>query len=303
MVDAVITWVDGDDPKHIKKKNRYINNPNIPDKYKVSTRWASKFELYYSVRLLRKNAPWLDNIYLITDDQKPDWLDTETQRVLNVTIVSHREIFTGFEEYLPTFNSCAIEAMMHRINDLKESFIYLNDDFFVIKKIQKEDYFKNGKLIWRGKFDDRRFTTRIKKRIGIEDKIGYVGFKKGQSKTKNSFKLAHAPYPCNKRELRKLMEGNNLIQGNVKYRFKNQENVFPHALLANVGFEKRFSKRGPKDWGYIHPELHGSKQIIDLLQNYKNKKKIKTVCIQSIDQMDKSTQKIIKTFLDELLKD
>ena len=34
---------------------------------------------------------------------------------------------------------------MHRIKGLSENFVSFNDDFFVLKKLKKEDFFKNGK--------------------------------------------------------------------------------------------------------------------------------------------------------------
>ena len=72
-------------------------------------------------------APWVRNIYLVTDDQVPDWLDTSCP---DVKVVSHREIFANQAD-LPTFNSHAIESQIHRIEGLSEHFLYLNDDFFV----------------------------------------------------------------------------------------------------------------------------------------------------------------------------
>jgi len=48
-------------------------------------------------------------------------------------------------ESLPTFNSHAIEANIHKIKGLADHFIYLNDDFFFSKDVKKEDFFlSNG---------------------------------------------------------------------------------------------------------------------------------------------------------------
>ena len=46
--------------------------------------------------------------------------------------------------YLPTFSSHAIELNVHRIKGLAEQFVYFNDDIIILKKLRKEDYFKNG---------------------------------------------------------------------------------------------------------------------------------------------------------------
>ena len=37
---------------------------------------------------------------------------------------------------LPTFNSQAIETMLHRIPGLRSPFIYLNDDFFIGQRLR-----------------------------------------------------------------------------------------------------------------------------------------------------------------------
>ena len=49
--------------------------------------------------------------------------------------VTHRELFEGFEDNLPTFNSLAIETLLWRIPDLAEQFLYFNDDVFLTAPI------------------------------------------------------------------------------------------------------------------------------------------------------------------------
>lgn len=52
------------------------------------------------------------NIYLVTADQTPDWLNTDHPRL---KVVSHKEIFSE-PTSLPTFNSHAIESQLHHID-------------------------------------------------------------------------------------------------------------------------------------------------------------------------------------------
>src|SRR6056297_3254104 len=150
MTDAIITWVDGNDPEHRRKRNYYLrkekgegisHEPNAA----LSTRFNECGELYYNILLIRKNAPWIDRIYLITDNQRPQWLtETEVDR-LGVEIVDHQVIFNGFEEFLPTFNTMSINTMFHRIPGLNPEFLYLNDDIFILRPVVKDDYFENGR--------------------------------------------------------------------------------------------------------------------------------------------------------------
>ena len=54
-------------------------------------------------------------------------------------MVPHSEIFRPDlkrKGALPTFNSCAIESQLHRIPGLAECYLYLNDDFFLLRPLQ-----------------------------------------------------------------------------------------------------------------------------------------------------------------------
>ena len=55
-----------------------------------AARFLSRDELRYSLRSLHMYAPWVRNIFLVTDDQMPAWLDTEHP---GIQVVGHREIF------------------------------------------------------------------------------------------------------------------------------------------------------------------------------------------------------------------
>src|SRR5699024_11364528 len=46
--------------------------------------------------------------------------------------------------YLPTFSTRPIEFNFHRIEGLTEHFVYFNDDMFITKRVEKDDFFKNG---------------------------------------------------------------------------------------------------------------------------------------------------------------
>ena len=69
-----------------------------------------------------------------------------------VKVVDHKEIFKGYEKYLPTFNIRSIDAVLHRIEDLSETFVYFNDDVFLINKIREEDWFVKNKAVLMGKW-------------------------------------------------------------------------------------------------------------------------------------------------------
>lgn len=97
-------------------------------------------ELIIALALLRKNAPWLGKIFILTArPQVPRGLPNFASPPA-VVVVHHDEI--GFTE--PTFNSLAIETSLHRIPGLKERFVYLNDDFFIRRPVYPSTFFANS---------------------------------------------------------------------------------------------------------------------------------------------------------------
>jgi hypothetical protein len=72
------------------------------------------------------------------ESQVPDYINTE-----KVKIVYHKDIIP--EKFLPTFNASTIEMFLHRIKDLKNHFLFFNDDTLLINACQEEDFFKDGK--------------------------------------------------------------------------------------------------------------------------------------------------------------
>jgi hypothetical protein len=137
-VDAVYTWVDGDDPRWRERMTAARDaHQTVRDDAVGPQRFTDRGELRHSLRSLAYFAPWLRRIYLVTDDQVPDWLDAAHPRV---TVISHREIF-GEAGRLPTFNSHAIESRLHHIPGLAEHFLYLNDDMFLGRPLAPTAFF------------------------------------------------------------------------------------------------------------------------------------------------------------------
>jgi hypothetical protein len=137
-VDVVYTWVDGDDRKWQVKKALTTKGSSIRSADNAQ-RYMSRDELRYSIRSIYKFAPWVRQIFIVTDGQSPAWL-RPTNRI---QVVDHREIFAR-PENLPVFNSHAIESQLHRIPDLSEHFLYLNDDMMLGSHVGKDTFFSKG---------------------------------------------------------------------------------------------------------------------------------------------------------------
>ena len=136
-IDFVLTWVDDTDPVWRKKKALYTGKMTTEGNTEVRYRdWDT---LKYWFRGVEKFAPWVRNVYFVTDNQKPEWLNIDHPKL---KWVKHTDFIP--DEYLPTFNSNAIEWNMHRIEELSDYFVYFNDDMFVIKETVPEDFFVDG---------------------------------------------------------------------------------------------------------------------------------------------------------------
>jgi hypothetical protein len=139
-VDVVYTWVDGNDPAWLARRGQYGDGGYHTESANPA-RYISRDELRYSLRALEQHAPWVRRIFLVTDQQRPQWLDTRHPRI---TVVDHTEIFDD-QQALPTFNSHAIESRLHHIDGLSEHFLYFNDDMFLGRPVTPQDFFlSNG---------------------------------------------------------------------------------------------------------------------------------------------------------------
>lgn len=135
-IDMVILWVDGNDKEWLKEKNKYLKI----DGDASENRFRDCDNLQYVFRGIDKYAPWVNKIFFITWGHIPKWLDTSNEKIV---VVKHEEFIP--KEYLPTFNSNVIELNLHRIEELSEKFILLNDDFFILKETKPTDFFIDGK--------------------------------------------------------------------------------------------------------------------------------------------------------------
>lgn len=160
-IDLVYLWVDGSDSAWRAKKAA-LSNLRVDDATDGAGRYADNDELRYSLRSVALYAPWIRNIFIVTDNQTPCWLDTSNPKV---HIIDHKDILPA--EALPTFNSTVIEHALHRIPGLAEHFLYANDDMFFNRPVSTEDFFTaDGRPIVRfNRRPLRRFTLMFKEKI------------------------------------------------------------------------------------------------------------------------------------------
>jgi len=139
------TWVDPTDLEWRKKRHAAVggtfgeygaSEPSSREGYFSDARRFNNGaypdgELCASLQLLQRNMPWIRHVWILTmRPQRPTCVHPRMR------VVHHDEV--GLPD---TFNSRSIETSVHRILGLSERFVYLNDDFYVVKPIPASAFF------------------------------------------------------------------------------------------------------------------------------------------------------------------
>ena len=205
-IDAVYTWVDGDDPAWQARKAETLDRlgRQPAGAAAADARFTSRDELRYSLRSIAMHTPWIRKVWLVTDDQTPEWLDTGHP---GIQVVSHREIF-GDRGTLPTFNSHAIESRLHHIDGLAEHFLYFNDDFFLGRPLLPSKFFASNGV---AQFFQSPTAVPMTP-VADDDDFNFAAAKNNRSLIKEAFghtlthAFLHAPYALRVSVLREIEE-------------------------------------------------------------------------------------------------
>ena len=310
-IDIVIAWVDGNDLELKKKRHKYLTGEDASDAVSA-TRFASNNEIYYNIASILKYVPFCRHIYVVADNQRPEFIDEFAAQGLciadKIRVVDHREIFRGFEEHLPTFNTRSIESMLWNIEGLSDYFIYLNDDFFFNAPAQVEDFLKAESLViyghWQNSFAlkaklkyrqlmSRQFGKPIQPKHMIAQMLGadVLGFKK-------FFEIHHYPHIADRHALKDyLLEHPQLLETQIKFKFRSVEQLNPISLMNHIKIQKQQAELKPDlELAYLKNQ-DSLNSFIAALHN----PEIKYGCIQSLDQLDSDAAKKISMAMQEKL--
>lgn len=138
QIDIVIPWVDGSDPEWQREFKKYRAQESGRDD-NSEIRYRDWDNMQYLFRGIEKFAPWVRKVHFITTGQKPKWLNLDAPKL---NFVRHEDFIP--KEWLPTFSVRPIELNLHRIEGLSEQFVYFNDDYFLLRPIKPERFFRNG---------------------------------------------------------------------------------------------------------------------------------------------------------------
>lgn len=314
-IDAVITWVDGADPAHAAKLNAYLRGVGaIPRGAASKARFHNSGEIDYCVMSLLKFAPWLRRIFIVTDNQIPEIFNKlkGTKFEGRVKIVDHKEIFSGYEEVLPTFNSSSILSMLWRIPGVSERFIFLNDDFFLIRHVKPEDFFRDDKVILRGKWcvlPERMMHNllfgwllkRFRKKKNFSFWAGQQLTARKVGFTKKYFRLPHVPHAWRVSTQRNYFEQNpDVLKENIKYRLRTNHQLIGESLAAHL---ELINDRAVVDNNLFNIQLKPTRQPlwrVKLKLWWANRNSSAAfACVQSIELAPQKTQELIMKWLDK----
>lgn len=321
-IDIVISWVDGSDPELTRKRNYYLERAQNVNLHETqATFYASNNEIKYCVLSILTFAPFVRNIYIITDGQDPQvHQEVESRfpgRSASIKIIDHREIFKGYEQYLPVFNNTSILTLIWRIEGLSDNFVYFNDDLFLIREMHPEDWFVDGKPVIRGQW----LMPPFKKIVSNAIKVLYNRYLKRNQKYKprlsfylrqrNTAKLlgfrsryffhCHYPHPINRKTVEEFYEANrDLFEKNCSSRFRSPDQFILTALLYHLEIKNGNNLIRKPNHVYLHP-VYSKKKIYDKINYSMKDSSRKTVCVQNLDLFDQETQEKVYYWMDGVL--
>ncbi|WP_201556096.1 capsular polysaccharide biosynthesis protein [Psychrobacter sp. 72-O-c] len=303
-LDIVIAWVDGDSPTLKLKREQYKETEDVASDAITSTRFASNNEIYYNIASIIKYVPFCRYIYIVTDQQQPKFIDEFVEQNIcskdKIRIIDHKDIFAGYEQFLPTFNTRSIETMLWNIPELSDYFIYMNDDFFFNQPATIEDFIKDKKIIINGHW---RKSSILQVKLKYRESLQKLSGKKVQPKhtvaqmlsakilgMNEFFEVHHYPHIVDRDILKNhLLNNPQLLSKQIKYKFRDVAQVNPITLMNHLKIQK--------DEACLKPEmpvnyLKNKSKVDDFILGLQQEP-IKYGCIQSLDLLDSNSyQKI-----------
>ncbi len=312
-IDAVVTWVDGSDPNHLAKRRARLNALGLCTVDASSTRFASNGELEYCLLSMVHYAPWIRTIYLVTDQQTPDFLIQAVYPELSsrVQCVDHQTIFNGFSDCLPTFNSLSIESMLWRIPHLSERWIYFNDDCLLIRPTTPADFFSDQRVIIRGHWSRFRRDSWVRKLRDVLHRSAPRWFKAPsrldahramQEKSAlwagyphRLIHLDHVPFAFVQSMFAQAFQRDaDWIHNNSRAPFRQEDQYWIISCLYHEAFRNhRALLLSHRSSMMINGATHSERNIKHRLSLIQNNPNIKFLCMQSLDQATPRVQRII----------
>lgn len=305
-IDAVYTWVDGTDPEWAERKRKtteLLTGHDLTEAAAEDLRFVGHDEIKYSLRSIEECAPWVRHIWIVTDRQRPEWLLEGHPRV---TVVDHTEISPDGSE-LPTFNSHAIEANLHRIPGLSEHFLYLNDDMFFSREVYPRLFFEPSGI---GHIFESAAQVGGGATVELESASDSAGKNNRElirelTGKRLTRKLFHAPYPLNVSLTKEIEERwPNYIQFTRESRFRRIGDItLAGALQLQYGYAT--GRVVPKRIRYRYVDIGASSASSELKRLYSDRYLLDSFCLNesSVDLAPDDVDSAVRGFLEAMYPD
>lgn len=319
-IDAVITWVDGNDPK-LKAKQRQYFTVNEHDDITSESRFSDNGEIYYCISAIIINAPFINKIFIVTDDQHPPAIAKIAlkfgQDVADkIVIIDHKEIFRSYEEFLPTFNSTSIESVLHRIPGLSERYIYFNDDFIIAKPLSEKAFFIGNRPVLRGKWRRNSSTNfnanqrrrmmegrwHLKAKIFSYKEYQYFAFRLLGFKS-DFFWHDHTPHPFFRPSLEAyFLKNDDVLRTNLSFRIRDSSQFDTMSLANGLEIlEGATTIKGPS-LTYMKPSSKRFQRFY-LFRKWRSfdRKNSSFICVQALSAAKPKTREAIFSWLNKII--
>ncbi len=317
-IDAVISWVDGYDPAYQQKLTSFCEQQGIEKNVAVEpTRTHQSNEIHYCLHALRRFAPWIRTIYIVTNQQIPPTVSAlqGTPFGQKIKIIDQNDLLLEANVTSPVFNSLSIEWLIWRIKGLSNQFLYLNDDFFIIRPVTPDDFFHNNRMVLRGEWKvqaDQKWFYRIKQHL-----LALMGSATSKPKSnphrgwqeksaqlagwnKRFYLLPHAPFPLIKDTFETCVADKpELFKNNIRYPFRHPDQVSSIPLMVHLDLKQ---KRAVFDTHKLPIMVNGASHSLEKIKTRLDQaihKQVAFVCMQSIDQAPPATQQYMINWLEQ----
>lgn len=319
-IDAVITWVDGSDPKHAARLQAHLASLGGPLPNSAhATRFHDAGEIEYCIASIFRFAPWISRIHIVTDQQVPPLLAklTASRWRDRVVVVDHREIFSGLEHHLPTFNSRAIISVLWRIPGLAEHFIYFNDDFVLLHPVRPDDFFRDGKVILRGQWrlqsarnPLRRLVLALRRWTGRDPRQNQTARVRNLAAQEYSAQLAgfsqrylrmfHNPFPMRRSTLEQFFAKHpDLLEANLVPKLRAASQFKTECLAACLEYAQGHAWfDNTLQTTQIKPDRQGRRRLRRKLADAAAERYAFAV-VQSLDQAEPAIYRLIVNWLEQ----
>lgn len=303
-IDLVYLWVDGNDPEWQARKQAFTGVVSDNSETNNKGRYIDNDELRYALRSAEKHAPWIRRIFIVTDNQQPEWLNADHPRI---QLIDHRDIMPP--EALPCFNSSVIEYFLYRIPGLSEHFLYANDDMFFNADLSPDFFFGEGGLpivrLKRKPFGRWYYHLKALSKAAVGKKLGQYGrsLMEAARLVEKKFGKYYPGVPHHNIDGYRLSD----FRKAVEYVFKDQiENSQFHRIRTFGDVNRSAFSYYALATGHAHLQYVGRKEAGRIsihkhqFMNYIRSYKPKLFCLNDTQRTKDKDREKIKPFLETL---